>query len=286
MPKRRATGPTPRTSRLTSVGSKLAGSTIALIVVVTAGVYLKLSQWQRENLLQSKEVSASALTRLFIDSCTPALVFDDERTAQDELATLGRNDDVEYAAVWSSDSSGGKLRLFGELRRRGAVEILTKTPPADLVRREHDRVVLSSPIRDQNGKLVGATTVAFSLGRENRAIAQIERTILVVSSAVAAGLMLLLMVMARLVLVGPLGKLVSAAEELERGDRNAGDIDVDIHTRDEVGQLAHAFRNMASAIKVREDRISARNSDMRLVLDNVEQGFITLDLDGTMSDER
>jgi len=272
--------------RLTSVGSKLAGAIIALVVVVTAGVYLKLSHWQRENLLQAKEGSSSALTRLFIDSCVPALVFDDDQKIKDELAILGRNDDVEYAAVWRSDSSGGKLQLYGELRRGEAVETLTKIPAASQLRRERDRVVLSAPVRDLSGTTVGAVVAALSLRRENTAIAQIERNILIVSSAVAAGIMLLLMTMARLLIVGPLGKLASAARELERGGPNAVEVGVDIHTRDEVGELARAFRSMASSIKMREERINARNQDMRLVLDNVEQGFITLDIEGRMSDER
>ena len=90
------------------------------------------------------------------------------------------------------------------------------------------------------------------------------------------------MIMARVVVVGPLGKLGRAAQELEHGGKG----EVDIRTTDEVGQLAFAFRQMAGAIRVREERIGARNRDMRLVLDNVGQGFVTLDVTGAMSQER
>jgi two-component system chemotaxis sensor kinase CheA len=265
-----------------SVGVKLAGSTIVLILAVTAGVYLKLSRTQRENLLLSKEKAAAALTRLFVDSCGPGVVFGDETSVADELATLGRNDDVEYAAVWSTDESGRVAKRFGELRRGADMAPLIEAPRTTRVIRETSRVVISSPIFDRKGALAGATVVAFSLTRENRAIASIERTTLFVSTAVALGLVLLLIVMARILVVGPLGKLVTAANELERGGKG----DVDIRTSDEVGQLASAFGRMAAAIRVREERIGARNRDMRLVLDNVGQGFITLDLEGNMSDER
>ena len=271
-----------RSSRLRSVGTKLAGSTVVLIVAVTAGVYLKLSRSQRENLLQSKETSAAAVTRLFVDSCAAGVVFGDEAAIGDELTTLGRNDDVDYAAVWSTDSSGRIMKRFGELRRRDSVEPLGYAPHATYLLREPTRVVIWSPILDRQGSPAGATVVAFSLARENRAIASIERTTLLVSTAVACGLLVLLIVMARLVVVGPLGKLVAAAQELEHGGKG----EVDIRTSDEVGQLAGAFRQMAVAIRVREDRIGARNRDMRLVLDNVGQGFVTLDAAGTMSDER
>ena len=272
----------PRASRLTSVGTKLAGSTIVLIVAVTAGVYLTLSRSQRENLLQSKEMSASAVTRLFVDSCAAGVVFGDDTAINDELATLGRNDGVEYAAVWSSDGQGRVTRRVGELRRRGDIEPLGHAPSSVRLDREPTRVVLTSPIHDRQGALVGATIVAFSLARENAAITTIERTTLLVSTAVALGLVLLLVIMARVVVVGPLGKLVAAAQELEHGGKG----EVDIRTTDEVGQLAFAFRQMGGAIRVREQRIGIRNRDMRLVLDNVGQGFVTLDATGTMSQER
>jgi signal transduction histidine kinase len=273
---------TPRASRLTSVGTKLAGATIVLILAVTAGVYLALSRSQRENLLQSKETSASAVTRLFVDSCAAGVVFGDEAAIEEELTTLGRNDDVEYAAVWSSDAAGHVKRRFGELRRRGDVD-----PPSQISRttrlgRDAARVVIWSPIVDRQGDLAGGTVVAFSLARENRAIAAIERTTLLVSAAVALGLLLLLIIMARVMVVRPLGKLVAAARELEHGGKG----ELDIRSRDEVGQLAGAFRQMATAIRVREERIGMRNRDMRLVLDNVGQGFVTLDTAGTMSEER
>jgi len=273
---------TPRASRLTSVGTKLAGATIVLILAVTAGVYLALSRSQRENLLQSKETSASAVTRLFVDSCAAGVVFGDEAAIDEELTTLGRNDDIEYAAVWSSDSDGHVKKRFGELRRRGGVDAPSQVPRATRLQREATRVVIWSPIVDRQGDLAGGTVVAFSLARENQAIAAIERTTLLVSTAVALGLLVLLIIMARVMVVGPLGKLVAAAGELEHGGRG----EVDIRTRDEVGQLAGAFRQMASAIRVREERIGTRNRDMRLVLDNVGQGFVTLDTTGTMSEER
>jgi len=273
---------TPRASRLTSVGTKLAGSTFVLIVAVTVGVYWKLSRSQRETLLQAKETSAAAVTRLFVDSSAAGVVFGDEAAIGDELVTLGRNDDVEYAVVWSADWLGKLRKKFGELRRRGEAVPFDQAPETTRVRREPNRVVISSPILDRQGALAGGTVVAFSLARENQAIASIERTTLLVSTAVAVGLLLLLFIMARVVVVGPLGKLVEAARELEHGGKG----EVDVRTSDEVGQLAVAFRRMAVAIRVREERIGARNRDMRLVLDNVGQGFLTLDLEARMSAER
>ena len=112
---------------------------------------------------------------------------------------------------------------------------------------------------------------AFSLARENEASREPRANGAAHSSGIAAGLTLLLMVLASILVVGPLGKLVGAARRLERGP--GLDTDFDLRGNDEVGQLAGALRSMAGAIQVREERINARNRDMRLVLDNVGQGF-------------
>jgi signal transduction histidine kinase len=264
-----------------TVGTKLAGATVALVLVVTAGVYFKLSRYQRENLLGAKEMAAAAVGRLFADSCAAPVVFSDETAIKDSLATLGRNDDIEYAAIWSVDRAGKVGKRLGELAR-GAPEVVTFVPATIVSERRRDRVFLLSPVHAPDGGVVAVAVMAFSLTRENAAIAAVERQTLIVSALIAAGLTALLLAIARLAIVKPLGKLVFAAQKLEEGSV----IPVDVHSNDEIGQLAAAFRSMAVAIQSREEHIRTRNRDMRLVLDNVGQGFVTLDLDGKMSDER
>jgi len=80
----------------------------------------------------------------------------------------------------------------------------------------------------------------------------------------------------------PLAKLAHAANSLERGKH----VQVGIVSRDELGALARGFESMSTAIQVREAQIVAKNRDLRLVLDNVEEGFITVSREGVMSDER
>ena len=254
---------------------------MAVIALVTAGIYLELSRYQRESLLHAKEVSASAVMRLFADSCAAAVVFNDPSDLRDTLATLGRNEEVEYAAVWAVDDEGRVTHRLAELSR-GRPEAVATAPATIELHRDHDRVVPIAPVRNLKGKLVGVLVAAFSLAPENLAIHRLEKTALLISAGVTVGLTLMLMAMARLLVVGPLAKLVRAAKRLEEG-RGAN---IDVSSNDEVGQLATALRSMATAIKVREERIGMRNRDMRLVLDNAGQGFVTLGIDGAMSEER
>ena len=267
--------------RLASVAVKMAGATLALIALVTTGIYLQLSRYQRESLLHAKALSASAVTRLFADSCAPAVVYNDPGDLRDTLATLGRNEDIDYAAVWAVDDQARATRRLAELSR-GRAETPVRVPETLELRRDPDRVVLLAPVRNISHQMVGGLIVAFSLAPENAAIARLERSALLTSAAVALGLTMLLMAMARLLVVGPLAKLAQAAKRLGEGRT----VDIEVRSDDEVGQLAGALRAMASAIRVREERIQARNQDMRLVLDHVGQGFVSLDITGTISEER
>ena len=95
--------------------------------------------------------------------------------------------------------------------------------------------------------------------------------------------------------------LTKAAKVIAGGDYNAR---VEIKSRDEVEMLGEAFNSMVSdlaeshrsladlnasleqRVEQRTAELASRNRDMRLVLDNVEQGLITLGPDGVMSSER
>ena len=264
-----------------SIGRKQAGATFALILLGTTGSYLASSKQQRDGLLGAKELGAMAVTRLFADSCAAAVVFEDDAAVKVALATLGRNDDVEYAAVWSVGKDGHAARRLGELAR-GRTVPLSGMSLAAPIQRESDRVNLIAAVRDEEGSTVALAVTSFSLKHELRSLAAARRTALIGSGLVGLAVTLLIMEMARVIIVGPLRKLVAAAKELERG----GTAHVQVRTSDEMGELARAFGTMAAAIRVREGQINTRNRDMRLVLDNVGQGFVTLDVAGTMSDER
>jgi len=267
--------------RMVSVGTKFSAATIALILLFTAGVYVVLSRHQRESLLHAKELAAGAVTQLFTESCAAPVEFEDDAALTKTLNGLGRNTEVEYAGVWQVDARGAVGTQLGQLAR-GPAERLSRAPDAVLLERRADRVVLTSPVQDQAGQTVAVAVIAFSLAHENAAIAEVGRKTLWMSAAIAASLTALLLAMTRLMIVRPLGKVVVAARKLEKGET----CELEFRSNDEIGRLAAAFRSTATAIQNREEHINARNSDMRMVLDNVGQGFVTLDIDAKMSPER
>ena len=99
----------------------------------------------------------------------------------------------------------------------------------------------------------------------------------------------------------PVTALTVAANAFGAGRR---DVQVTISSGDELELLGAAFNRMAAELQLHTDRLTevnrdletkvaartaelaGRNRDMRLVLDNVEQGLVTLSVSGQMADER
>jgi two-component system, chemotaxis family, sensor kinase CheA len=98
----------------------------------------------------------------------------------------------------------------------------------------------------------------------------------------------------------PVTELTAAANRLAGGDR---EVRVRVDSGDELAQLGASFNKMVNdldasyrqleemnrtlehKVQQRTDELQHRNRDMRLVLDNVDQGFITLDPRGVMAKE-
>jgi two-component system chemotaxis sensor kinase CheA len=98
----------------------------------------------------------------------------------------------------------------------------------------------------------------------------------------------------------PVSDLAVAAKALAAGDR---DVRVEIHSGDEVEDLGQAFNEMVCKLKASHDsleemnrtletrvqsrtnELEGRNRDMRTLLDNVEEGLLTLSPSGVMAME-
>lgn len=153
-----------RLPRISSVAFKLAGATLALVALVTTGVSIQLERSQREGLLRAEELSASAVTRLFADSCAPAVIFDDPGDLYATLVTLGRNEDVEYVAVWGGRRQ--RAHHAPQVRAR-AVERWAAfwSAFAHVARNTVDHGVETSEKRIADGKSERAT-IHIAIGRD------------------------------------------------------------------------------------------------------------------------
>jgi two-component system chemotaxis sensor kinase CheA len=262
-----------------------------LVLSVALAVYIGLVRQSRTTLLSSKEAAADMVVKLTSASVMPAVVFGDQQEMQRAIDNLARNPDVSDAELWGfQDSTIGETQGLLAQFHRGAPVALGRPAKGQRGRfRDADSIRVLEPVVNLEGQTVAGLAVRFSTAREAATLAQLSRQVFFVSVATALCLAAAILLAIHRVVVRPVARLEEAAGRLARGDQQAlesGRSPAHARVQDEVGRLAEKFGEMAEAVRDRERRLGVRNRDLKLILDSVEQGFLTTGLDGTLFAER
>lgn len=174
-----------------------------------------------------------------------------------------------------------------------------------------DTLEFTAPVMGEENEQLGTVRYGLSTGRMQSAIEEARReadealrhTLKLIGGLVGLATLIGIL-LARLQAVritNPVGALTQAATQLAGGDRN---VRVNIGSGDELqilggsfnkmveeldasyGQLEQLNKTLELKVEERTAQLGAKNRDMRLVLDNVDQGFITLSPEGIMATER
>ncbi|MGC4064802.1 MAG: ATP-binding protein [Polyangiaceae bacterium] len=268
------------------LGVKLTIPIVLLTGLAAFGTYQGLLRVSRANLLQSKDAAADMVTKLFAASITPAVVFGDETEMQRSVGDLARNGEVTDVELWpvALEGTDAKGALVEFHRHPGTLGRPSGLSPTHVLTPTHLDVV--EPILDSEKKPIAVARVRYSLAREAAVLDGLASKTLYAALGVGTALMLALVVMLAKIVVVPLGRLKEAALSLQRGQRGHGEIVPAGGLDDEVADLGRAFVSMADAVADREAKLAERNDELRLILDNVAQGFLTLSTDGTVQQER
>jgi signal transduction histidine kinase/HAMP domain-containing protein len=273
------------------LATRLTVPVVLLVAAVALGAYLGLVRTFRSTAVRSKETAADMVVKLTSISVMPAVVFGDEVEMQRAVDALAKNGEVTDVELWGVDAQAAALSKepLAKFHRERASLLVRPARTESHRRLDSDSVVLHEPVVSPEGKRVGLLAVRFSTLHEVRAIATLSREILVVSVVTAGGLALaILLVLTRLVVL-PIRRLQRASERLASGEGDAAVVDSVVHpsrVEDEVKSLASAFKGMAEAVRDREQRLEVRNDELRMILDSVDQGFLTARPDGSLLPER
>ena len=145
-----------------------------------------------------------------------------------------------------------------------------------------DSAELVRRVPGRSSEAEGWVRVTVSLARENAAYIAARNRIVLGAVIVSLLVILVLLGILRVTVTDPLGRLVSAARGLARGERAA----VKVHRHDEVGVLSDAFNRMTRAIVDRERKIAATSARLQGLLDHMGQAIVVFDLMGRADDER
>jgi len=176
-----------------------------------------------------------------------------------------------------------------------------------VTRLKQELLEVAVPVVDDEGTALGTIRYGFSTQRMQEALtrANAEAHESLQSSVTWLGSLLALITSIGLLLsrmqasriTRPIGALTRAAQALAAGNRS---VRVEIESGDELellgssfnhmvdelntsyGQLEEMNRTLEQKVELRTEELAVRNRDMHLVLDNVDQGFVTLAPDGRM----
>ncbi len=149
--------------------------------------------------------------------------------------------------------------------------------------------ITSFPIQSNDGIAIGSLVTSNDFTESYAAQKSSERnSLLLTALAVVLGVGGILWFISRS--LKPIGTMATAAQAIAKGNLEQKIL---YESTDEVGTLAASFRHMIveldaqrTLVEERSLALNERNDNMQALLDTVDQGFLTLHLDGTMGMER
>jgi len=219
--------------------------------------------------------------------------------------------------VWTYVPALGLVREGGslpDLKELGIEPVAAARVGAEASKREvagQEAFEFSAAVAADDGAVLGRVLYGLSSVPLKRALSaarqDFQRTLLL-TLALLSGLGIAASLLGITIIRGvasritrPLAHLTEVITEIADGHKNRR---VSIASDDEIGDLGRAFnqmlqelndsykkleslnRNLEHRVEERTRELGRRNRDMRLVLDNVNQGFLTMSPDGILAQER
>jgi two-component system, chemotaxis family, sensor kinase CheA len=298
--------PTPQSSGTPAKrGLSIFQKLLFLILLLVIGIVLLLAVYfparQIAAMRSALEAEAQTYGRLVSKQIQPAIAFDDQETAREVFESVAQDPDIDSLTLFTA--TGAVLRARGTLSSALGNKKTGVSQQEMIVTSE--RLTIVTPVVSLEGPK-GTLVIEVS----ERHLNQQRRDVL--RDAVLAGLLALLAgALGAWLIAASLGRrlraIANAADSVAGGDLNQSPLAV-TGKLDEIGTVTVAFNAMMlkirtlvgqirqsaeneqarleSLVAARTKELDARNVDMRQVLDNVGQGFFTLDRCGTMSRER
>jgi len=282
-----------------SIQMKMFAGVFGLIFVVVASLAIYFPNYHVASVRHRLEQKAAAYGHLISREVESAIAFDDRQTAREVFDALEGDGDIRAVALYAA--SGRALLVHGELAN--------PEPPAAPATHLTTEVLETSircivPVVSKEGPRGTLVLEVSTKSVDDERTAIVSVAIVVGLVALAAGLL------SSWLLARSIGRrlraIASVTARVAEGDLDQAAIKDD--SLDEIGQLARSFNGMVGKLRQlvqdmstmaateksrldhlvqeRTDELASRNADIRLVLDHVGEGFLTLNIDGTVSREK
>jgi two-component system chemotaxis sensor kinase CheA len=260
--------PTARQRHRTSVGTRVALTTMCVLGAVAALLAWQLSERELVRLVASKRAAGEMLADVVARDLSAALEFGDDEAVAKAVEHLGQSTQVSHVSVFAEGKRVGTWN--GEPGERA--------PTAECVVIAPEQIEITRMVTAPGPHTVGALRLVLTLRDENAENRAARVHILGWSALLGVATAMALILTAHRQVVVPLRRLVAAAVRI--GDGHQGH--VAIASSDELGDLGEAFNAMSDSIRDRERRLELASQNLRDLFDNMRQAIVAFGPDGTI----
>ncbi|HEX5125099.1 MAG TPA: ATP-binding protein [Rhodocyclaceae bacterium] len=224
---------------------------VSLLALVVSGTAMMFNDWRshREVLVGQLNTLADVVSR----ASAPALSFDDQKAANENLALMAAAPAIKAAALYSA-----KGVLFAKyIRTGGGAAALPKLPESDGLRAAGDSLVLFKRVIDNN-EILGTLYVETINDQKDRMLASLE----ILLAVLGASMLLAFLVSTQLqkAVTGPILAVADVARQVV--DNRDFTLRAKTVSQDETAVLVKAFNAMLDELERRAADLETANRQM------------------------
>ncbi len=259
-----------------------------LVILITMSILgFHLVSLTRNSQLDNLRMQLESEARITAEACLPALLGDEDHTVLDALAKrLGAQIDTRVTIIAADGTVLGDSReapaVMDNHRDRPEVRAAMEQGYGENTRYSttlrQRMMYIAVPIVHEDD-LVGVARVALPLATVEGLVRSV--TVSVISAMAVAALLIILAawVISRMT-TQPIRELIAAARGIASGELQQK---ITVDTRDEVGELARSFNEMSLKLGEMVETISRDRTRLAAILDNMADGVIMTDTDGSIT---
>ena len=251
-----------------------------LIIACIGGLGAYLSHLTRSDHLGTLRTQLTDQARLIGDISTPYLTGNQtenlEALAQRLGAQIGaRITIINKDGVALADSEEDPATLDNHSNRPEVMDALSKGSGSSIrysATLGYNMMYAAIPITS-NGEVVGIARVALPLTQIDKSLEHLNR-IIIIGAIIASVIAILLAFQILRITTEPVKKLTQLSRKMSQGEL---DQEIKITSRDEVGELARAFNQMAGRLKEMVALVTNERDRMATILSNIDDAIFMVD---------
>ena len=257
-----------------------------LIIACISGLGAYLSHLTRDDHLDTLRAQLADQVLLIGDISAPYFAGNQTESLDALAQRLGeqigaRITIIDKDGVVLADSEEDPATLDNHSNRPEVIEAFSKGTGSSIrysATLGYNMMYVAVPITS-NGGVAGVARVALPLTQIDKSLQHINRVI-IIGAVIAAVIAILLAFQILRITTEPVKKLTQLSKKMAQGEL---DQEIQITSRDEVGELARAFNQMAARLKEMVALLTNERDRMATILSNIDDAILMVDGDGKIT---